>query len=186
MGIATPAFPVLQFAGLLAANTDQLEAARHELMDCYGPIDAMSDPLPFTFTSYYDDEMGQGLLRQWICFSTLFAPEQLSRCKHQTNKAELVLARQFPHGPRRPINIDPGYLNRFKVILASTKDHSHRVYLGDGIYGEVTLHWSKSGWTPWPWTYADYQTSVALNFLTQARDTYLKLLQQRLGPGGRG
>ena len=186
MGIATPAFPVLRFAGLLAADANQLEAARRELTDYYGPIDAMSAPIPFTFTSYYEDEMGQGLLRQWVRFSTLFAPDQLICCKHQTNKIELILARQFAHGPRRPINIDPGYLNRAKVILASTKDHSHRVYLGDGIYGEVTLHWSKTGWTPWPWTYADYQTPVAVNFLTQARDAYLKLLEQRLGPGGRG
>ena len=186
MGIANPVFPVLRFAGLLAADTRQLEAAHRELTDCFGTIDAMSDPIPFTFTSYYQDEMGQGLVRQWVRFRTLFAPEQLIRSKHQTNTAELALARQFPHGPRRPVNIDPGYLNCAKVILASTKDHSHRVYLGDGIYGEVTLHWSKTGWTPWPWTYADYQTTAALNFLTQAREAYFNLLQQRLGPGGRG
>lgn len=186
MGIPSPAFPVLRFAGLLAANPEQLAAACQDMAQCYGPVDAVSEVIPFNFTDYYETQMGAGLLRQWVRFATLCAPEELARCKHETNMAEVRLARRFSQGARRPINIDPGYVNRVKVVLASTKDHSHRVYLGEGIYGEVTLHWSKNGWTPWSWTYADYQSPEALKFLTEARTAYFDLLEQRLGPGGRG
>jgi hypothetical protein len=82
---------------------------------------------------------------------------------------------------QRPINIDPGYVHRYKVVLATTKDHSHRVYISEGIYAEVTLHWSQNVWTPWPWTYADYQTEEALRFFTKARADYLAQLQKIAG-----
>jgi hypothetical protein len=97
--------------------------------------------------------------------------------------AETLLARQFA-APRsggavaRPINIDPGYVHRYKVILATTKDHSHRVYIAEGIYGEVTLHWQQNAWKPWPWTYADYQTREAGAFFVRARTAYLEQLQR--------
>ena len=157
----------------------ELAAARWDLTQWYGEITAMSPPLAFSFTDYYDEEMGQGLLRQWVRFGNLFAPEQLAKCKLETNMAETLLARQFKgRGVPRPINIDPGYVHRYKVILGTTKDHSHRIYLNEGIYAEVTLHWSQNLWTPWPWTYADYRTDMAQQFFTQARSAYLEQLQR--------
>ena len=196
MAVPTPPLPVCRFAGLLASNEEQLAAARHELAQWYGKIDDCSPILPFTFTQYYDDEMGKNLLRQWVRFEALFAPEHLAKCKLETNMAETLLARQFgasgigappvtaaetpaapPHSAR-PINIDPGYVHRYKVILATTKDHSHRVYLAEGIYAEVTLHWHHNRWTPWPWTYADYQSDTAQAFFVKARTDYLAQLQR--------
>jgi hypothetical protein len=187
MAIPSSPLPVCRFAGLLAGSEDQLAAARHELAQWYGKIDAASDILPFTFTQYYDEEMGQNLLRQWVRFEALFNPEHLAKCKLETNMAETLLARQFAdknaaaNTPQRPINIDPGYVHRYKIILATTKDHSHRVYIAEGIYGEVTLHWSQNRWTPWPWTYADYQTDAAQDFFVKARTAYLERLQKVAG-----
>src|ERR1035437_9309250 len=192
MAVPLSPLPVCRFAGLLAGTEDELAAARYELIQWYGKIDDVSAILPFTFTQYYQDEMGQNLLRQWVRFETLFSPEHLAKCKLETNMAETLLARQFrekapavPENParpggggQRPINIDPGYVHRYKVILATTKDHSHRVYLTEGIYAEVTLHWSQNIWTPWPWTYADYQTPQAQDFFTRARTAYLDQLQK--------
>ena len=179
MAIPTSPLPVQRFAGLLASSEDQLAAARFELTQSYGDLDDISPVIPFSFTPYYDDEMGPNLLRQWVRFKNLFAPDLLAQSKLETNRTETLLARQFQHtGVRRPINIDPGYVHRYKVILATTKDHSHRIYLSEGIYAEVTLHWSKNLWTPWPWTYADYQTDTAQNFFTAARTAYLQQLQR--------
>lgn len=179
MAIPTSSLPVLRFAGLLAGTEEELAAAHWELTQWYGEIAAQSPPVPFDFTDYYDDQMGKGLLRQWVRFSNLFAPEQLAKCKLETNMAETLLARQFKgRGVARPINIDPGYVHRYKVILGTTKDHSHRIYLNEGIYAEVTLHWSHNLWTPWPWTYADYRTDTAHQFFTQARTAYLEQLQR--------
>jgi hypothetical protein len=178
MAIPSSPLPVLRFAGLIAGNEAELTAARFELTQWYGPIDDVTEIIPWTFSAYYQDEMGEGLIRQWVRFKSLFAPEHLAKCKLETNMAETLLARQFQRGVARPVNIDPGYVHRYKVILATTKDHSHRVYLSEGVYGEVTLHWSKNVWTPWPWTYADYQTPTALAFFERARTAYLEQLQQ--------
>ena len=191
MAVPTSPLPVCRFAGLLAGSEEQLAAARNELAQWYGKIDDASAILPFTFTDYYKDEMGPNLLRQWVRFDALFSPEHLAKCKLETNMAETLLARQFADQPRgiqpgtpaplRPINIDPGYVHRYKVILATTKDHSHRVYIAEGIYGEVTLHWHQNRWTPWPWTYADYQTETAQSFFQKARTAYLERLQRIAG-----
>ena len=184
MAVPTSPMPVLRFAGLLAGTPEQLAAARFELTQWYGPIDAESEVIPWNFTAYYAGEMGAGLLRQWVRFETLFAPEHLAKCKLETNMAETLLARQFQDPKKtvlRPINIDPGYVHKYKVILATTKDHSHRVYISEGIYGEVTLHWHQNVWTPWPWTYADHRTDAAQAFFVRARTAYLAQLQKIAG-----
>src|SRR3954463_324109 len=123
MAVPISPLPVCRFAGLLAGSEEQLAAARLELTQWYGKIDDTSEILPFTFTQYYEDEMGAGLLRQWVRFEPLFSPEHLAKCKLETNMAETLLARQFVRpekkageGMRRPINIDPGYVHRYKVV----------------------------------------------------------------------
>ena len=177
MAVPTSPMPVLRFAGLLAGTQEELAAARFELTQWYGKIDAESAGIPWNYTEYYQDEMGKGLLRQWVRFESLFAPEHLAKCKLETNMAETLLARQFQRGVTRPINIDPGYVHKYKVVLATTKDHSHRVYMREGIYAEVTLHWSQNRWTAWPWTYADYQSAEASKFFEAARTAYLERLK---------
>ena len=181
MAIPTSPLPVLRFAGLIAGNEAELTAARFELTQWYGPIDDATEIIPWTFSAYYQDEMGQGLIRQWVRFKSLFAPEHIAKCKLETNMAETLLARQFQRGVQRPVNIDPGYVHRYKVILATTKDHSHRVYIAEGIYGEVTLHWHQNRWTPWSWTYADYQSEAAQRFFVKARTAYVERLQRVAG-----
>jgi len=185
MAVPTSPLPVCRFAGLLAGSEEQLAAARFELAQWYGKIDDASDILPFTFTQYYDEEMGKNLLRQWVRFEALFNPEHLAKCKLETNMAETLLARQFADKTakvaQRPINIDPGYVHRYKVILATTKDHAHRVYIAEGIYAEVTLHWHQNRWTPWPWTYVDYQSETAQAFFQKARTAYLERLARAAG-----
>ena len=192
MAVPVSPLPVCRFAGLLASTEPQLAAARAELSQWYGRIDDASAVIPFSFTRYYDDEMGPNLLRQWVRFEALFNPEHLAKCKLETNMAETLLARQFKEGTpaaenhsiARPINIDPGYIHRYKIVLATTKDHSHRVYLREGIYAEVTLHWQQNAWTPWPWTYADYRTPEAADFFTRALTAYLEQIA-RMATNGR-
>lgn len=178
MAVPTSPLPVLRFVGILARHEGDLAAARHKLVEAYGPIDDLSETIPFNFTEYYQKQMGPDLLRQWVRFSTLFSPEQLADCKLETNGIETLLAGEPKRKPPRPVNIDPGYVHRYKIILATTKDHSHRVYLRDGMYAEVTLHWSNNRWTPWPWTYADYQSATAAEFFNRARTAYMDQLQK--------
>lgn len=154
------------FFALLADSHDLIAEVRHRLELDYSPVETASDPVDFTHTRYYEGEMGPGLIRQWIgTQQPIFLPE-LVGTKRYTNQLE-----QF-HGRdgRRRINIDPGYVTLSKVVLATTKDYDHRIYVRDGIYEEVTLHYRRSdGFRPWPWTYPDYQTDIALEFFRRVR-----------------
>ena len=162
------------FAGLLFTSLDFLGQAKERLVKEFGLMDKKSEVMDFTFTGYYDEEMGAGIKRQFVSFTRLILPEQLPVIKLLTNKIEQDLALK---GKRR-VNIDPGYLSLAKVVLATTKDYSHRLYLGQGIYGEVTLTYTKGKFSSFPWTYPDYQTQVYRQFFGEIREIYKKQLSQ--------
>jgi hypothetical protein len=140
----------------------------------FGAIDVRSVPFPFTQTTYYEREMGAGLRRVYITFDALIASAELIVMKHTTNRLEAEWA--TASGNRR-VNLDPGYLDLAKVVLASTKDHAHRLYLGAGIYAEITLRYSRKQFQAWDWTYPDYRLPATRAFFERVREQYK--LQQR-------
>jgi hypothetical protein len=174
--IRTPR-PVKLFVGMLVARTDLFEIAQQETAAKFGAIDAVSDVMPFDFTDYYADEMGPNLLRKFVGFDRLINPKELASAKLFTNELEEKISEQFGNG-RRIVNLDPGYVSLSKLVLASTKDYSHRIYLGDGIFGEVTLHFSNSRFNPWPWTYPDYKTEAYRRFFESLRGQYVETLRK--------
>lgn len=173
MGTARRLTPVKLFVGLLSSDADLLRRARQKLIRVCGPVDVESDVWPFTQTDYYESEMGPNLLRQFVAFQRLIRADQLGEFKQYTNQleneiAEDCLALEIP----RPVNIDPGYIEMAKLVLASTKNATHRIYLGDGIFAEVTLHFVAGRWTPWPWTYPDFRTEHYQEYFLRLRQTY--------------
>ncbi|TWT41269.1 hypothetical protein RAS1_39630 [Phycisphaerae bacterium RAS1] len=182
MGAAKTAKPVKLFAGLLGADVDLLRRARQLLSRRYGRVDLESDIWEFVSTDYYESEMGRGLKRWFIAFEPLLAPDRLAEVKLETNaiEAEIADAAMDPH-IIRPVNIDPGYLNLGKLILASVKDHAHRIYLGAGIYGEVTLRFTDGAWQAWPWTFPDYRLPEYHAFFDRLRARYREQREQAAG-----
>ena len=164
----TPA-PCVLLIGLLAQREAWLAAAERHLVGLFGPIDLASDLLPFTFTDYYDTDMGRGLLRKFLTFQRLVAPDTLAATKLATNALEDRLAAELDAPVPRPVNLDPGLLDGSKLVLASTKDQAHRIYLADGIYAEITLTYRKGRFVPCPWTYPDYRTEPYHAFFAKAR-----------------
>ncbi|MGB9690677.1 MAG: DUF4416 family protein [Candidatus Sumerlaeaceae bacterium] len=166
MGTERKAPPVKLFFGLIASDEYWLERARRRLAHDFSHISHESALIPFNLTGYYEDEMGPGLLRQWIATEKLIPPAKLVEVKRHTNRLELL----FAHEGKRRVNIDPGYVSLSKVVLATTKDHAHRLYVGTGIYEEVTLVYRRSqGFEPWPWTYPDYRLETARKFFLELR-----------------
>lgn len=159
---------VLLLAGLLFRDADIDEQARKLMTAAWGPVLAESETFDFTHTDYYEKEMGGGLKRKFIAFSELINPVELPEIKIASNRMEEELSAA---GKRR-INIDPGYLDMAKLVLASTKDFSHRLFLGGNIFGEVTLRFIKGRFQPLEWTYPDYQEPQPLDFLKHARQLY--------------
>lgn len=164
-------------------DPDARGLAVQELRERFGPVVLESPVYPFYQTSHYAAEMGPGLGKQLLAFDTLVAADSLPVLKRAAIDIERQVAATGRFAEPRPVNLDPGHLTLGKFLLATTKDHSHRLYLGDGIFGEVTLHFRAGRFRPWPWTYADYRTPTVLDFLKQARDVYRDRVR---GPRGEG
>ena len=180
MGQINPPTPVKLFIGMLAQREEWFAAAEQRLAERFGPIDLASDLVAFDFTDYYTPEMGPDLLRKFVTHERLVSPGELAAIKVATNDMEARLAAELGADVPRPVNLDPGILDGSKLILATTKDHAHRIYLAQGIYAEITLTYHKGGFHPMPWTYRDYRSAPYLAFLATARARYL---EQRRGDG---
>jgi hypothetical protein len=173
--------PVKLIVGLLARDLELLALAVDRLGEVFGPIDERSQPAPFTYTRYYESELGEHPWRQFVTFVRLVDPGQLASIKTETNRMEQEWAQEG----RRPVNLDPGYISLSKLVLATTKDYWHRVYLGQGIYAEATLPFRGGAFHPQEWTYPDYRAPEHLAFFLAARERYRGQLQSRRR-GGRG
>ena len=141
-------------------------------------VDWVSPELFFDRTRYYAGEMGWPLYRRFISFEDLTSPERLVQLKHKTNGLE----QQTVTNEKRKINIDPGYISPERLILATGKNFTHRVYLSQGIYADLTLIFQKGCFTPLPWTYPDYADPAIIQLFNQVRENYMKALKQTAGP----
>jgi hypothetical protein len=134
----------------------------------FGKIDFESETLPFNHTKYYEEEFGNDLKRKFVSFAKLTSPAKLPNIKIIANKLEWKLSQS----KKRTVNIDPGYLDLAKLILASTKDYKHRIYLTKGIYSEITLFFENKSFRPWEWTYPDYKTGEYIAIFNRIRNIY--------------
>ncbi|MCX5684974.1 MAG: DUF4416 family protein, partial [Planctomycetota bacterium] len=176
MGQIREVEPVKLFVGMLSAYPVAFTDAEAALVDRLGPLDLRSDLFSHEFTEYYRDEMGHPLVRLFVSFERLVAPDQLPAIKRLTNEIENRMAGEKRWPVVRPINLDPGYIAPSKLVLASTKDFSHRIHLQEGIYAEVTLRYVRGIWKELEWTYPDYRTPAYHKFFTQVRG---RLMEQR-------
>jgi hypothetical protein len=158
------------FCGLIYKEEEILEKTKIKLKEIWGEIDIEEGPFIFDFTDYYQEEMGKDLKRKFISFEKLYIPENVYEWKIITNEIE----KNFSEDGKRKINIDPGYIDSCKVILLSTKDYYHRIYIGKGIYAELTLYYSKGKYNFLNWTYPDYRTENYINFFIKMREKYRK------------
>ena len=173
MGLIIKHPPVKLFMGFIFADESYVFKANQILIKRFGAIDLESETLDFVYTDYYKKEMGEGLKRRFISFKKLIPPDILPEIKIFTNRLENRLSTQ----QRRNINIDPGYLDMAKVILASTKDYSHRIYIKRGIFAEVTLFYQNKEFQPWPWTYPDYKTKDYREIFNKIRQLYIQQIR---------
>lgn len=165
--------PVLFILAASSRYEAALEWARDRCAERYGSVVLVSDPFDFTETAYYTATMGEGLKKQFLAFEKLIDSSALAGIKRETNDWEAEYAALGRHAESRPLNLDPGYLTPAKLVLASTKDHAHRIYLSEGIFAEVTLVYRQRKWQPLEWTYSDYRREDYQRFFTQCRERLL-------------
>ncbi|MFV2066918.1 MAG: DUF4416 family protein [Pirellulales bacterium] len=178
MGNIRPPRRVLLLLAAFGSDPQSLAWARDVAERAWGPIALSSPVFDFEETDYYQTAMGGGLKKTFLVFQRLIDPARLAEIKCRTNAWEDEYREMGRENGRsrqveRPLNLDPGYLTEAKLVLASTKDHAHRIYLSQGIYAEVTLRFRAGDWQPWEWTYPDYRRTDYQRFFTECRD-YLR------------
>jgi hypothetical protein len=190
----TPA-DVRLICGMISADAALFDQAAEALAQTFSQIDLRSEIMVFDFTHYYDAQMGSPLWRQFVSFSRPVQPDILASAKVATNRIEAEFTARLagippqpgaavPQNgtrPARPINLDVGYLDESKLILASMKNFSHRIYLGMGVYAELTLMYHKGRWDSLGWTFPDYASGRYHPFLTQVRSRLRQHLIERRG-----
>ncbi len=156
---------------IISRHSDALTWAKQKLEAHWGPLLLTSPEFDFSETGFYTATMGSELRKQFVCFQPgTFDPANLADYKLQSNAWEKEYAALGMHPEPRPLNLDPGYLTEAKLVLATTKDRDHRIYLRDGIYAEVSLLWLRGAWTAERWTYPDYRREDFQKFFTECRE----------------
>ncbi len=174
-----PPEPAKPFCAVLAADEDWLGRAVDLLQRYFGDIDLSTDELAFDYTDYYESSMGPDLLRRIVSFSDLIDPAHIIDWKLATNGLETELTARRRNVVDRPVNLDPGYVVASKMVLTTAKNYCHRIYLGRGIYAEVTLQWSNGEFLPLEWTYPDYRSETYRAFFRRMRERYM----EQIAPG---
>jgi hypothetical protein len=167
MGSPSSPEPALFFAAIFSGDYSLIIQSREQLEQSYGQVLHSTGVFDFDHTDYYEDEMGRDLKKEIFLFSDIVDPGSIPDIKLDTNRIEKELSR----GSQRDVNIDPGYITLTKVILATTKNYSHRMYIGSGIYCEITLSWEKGTFRPNPWTYPDYKDKDIIGFFNTCRNS---------------
>ena len=162
--------PVLLILAAFSRYGEALDWAREKAEQAWGPITLESERFEHRETDYYEATMGPDLRKCFFAFQTLIDPAELVECKQTSGRWEAEYTALGRHPEPRPLNLDPGYLTQAKLILATTKDRDHRIFLNRGIYAEVTLHFQRGSWQSRPWTYPDYQRADYHEFFTRCRE----------------
>ena len=178
--MAEPTVPpfVKLICGMISADPGLFDRARELLREVFGATDVESETMDFDFTHYYDAEMGSPLYRRFVAFAEPVKPDVLAGAKRATNEIESRLAGACGGRARRPVNLDVGYVGTSKLVLASMKDFAHRVYLGGGVYAEVTLLYRSGRWERLGWTFPDYASPRYHGFLTAAREALRRRIRR--------
>jgi len=155
-------------SSLFSPREEWIEKGIGELEEIFGPTDWVSPRLLFDRTRYYEREMGWPLHRRFVSFGRLIRPEFIVEAKVKTNALE---KRSVQEGRRR-VNIDPGYISLERLVLATGKNYTHRVYLSRGIYADLTLVFRRGTFSALEWTYRDYASPETITMFNEMRKRY--------------
>jgi len=174
MSIPNKADDVKLISSLFSPDKELIDNVINEMESVFGPTDWVSPWLFFDRTRYYEREMGWPLYRRFISFRDLIGPDDIVQKKLTTNMLE---KKYLTADGRRLINIDPGYISLERLVLATGKNYTHRIYLSHGIYADLTLVYHGKSFKAIEWTYRDYGDPSTIEYFNEVRGRYKNQLR---------
>jgi len=160
-------------SSLFSADANLIDRVILEMEGLFGPTDWISPAFFFDRTKYYEKEMGWPLHRRFISFKTLVRPQDIVEIKWKTN----ALEKKESQRGKRKINIDPGYVALERLVLATGKNYTHRIYLSKGIFADLTLIFQRGSFSPLAWTYRDYGDPESIDYFNGVRERYKRQIR---------
>jgi hypothetical protein len=168
--------PVKLYVADLFAAEALLAQALVALEARFGAVDVRGAPVPFDHTDYYAPELGRGLRRTIAAFAELVPPPFIVAAKWAARDIERALSQ----AGRRRVNLDVGFLDAFKVTLASFKERGNKVYLDRDVWLDIQLTFERGKLHPLPWTFPEFRAARYDADLLRIRARYRE--QSRLPP----
>ncbi|MEW6721467.1 MAG: DUF4416 family protein [Thermodesulfobacteriota bacterium] len=165
---SVPASARLLISAIYREERD-LEAAIRRIEEKVGAVRPAGPAFPFDRTDYYAAEMGSPLFRRFLRAEEPVPRDALPDIKIALERIEVDLS----IGDRRTVNLDPGLITPENFILATGKNFTHRVYLRDGVFADLTLVFRKGEYRPLPWTYPDYASDEIRRLLRELRREHM-------------
>ncbi len=165
--------PVKNFVSVIHSDEKLFENFKQKISKHFGEIDTISEPFPFDFTDYYKPEMGENLKRQFFSFKKLTEGDFIVNIK----KKCLEYEENFSENGKRRLNIDPGYIDLYKLVLVSEKYMGHKIYLREGICADLVLLLGKKKLTPFIWTFPDFRSGRYDEYFLKLREIYKNQLK---------
>ena len=175
MGTPVEPKPAKYFIAFLISDLALHAEVEAEILAVLGGVDARGTLAAWQESRFYEAEMGATLWRGFRSLRSLRSAQELAAAKLKTQAIEDKF--RDPASGGRRVNLDPGYLDTLKVVLASTKNANQRIYLNSGIYAEATLFYHHGAFHGLPYTYPDYLTPPTTEFLARARSIYVEQLR---------
>ena len=170
--------PVVRFCAIITRHDAARQWAMKRLADQWGAATVSSCEIPFEAGGYYTPSMGSDLQKTLITSAGFVDPAGLADWKNTTNRWEQDYIDASEHQEQRPLNLDPGYMTQAKLVLATTKDRDHRLYLRDGMFAEVTLTYVGKVWEHHRWSYPSYRTEAVAQFANRCRQNLRQHLKE--------
>ncbi|OGQ08996.1 MAG: hypothetical protein A3G32_09130 [Deltaproteobacteria bacterium RIFCSPLOWO2_12_FULL_40_28] len=161
------------FIGVIFSPEVKVAILSDLLSGAMGVLGEVSSVYDFNHTQYYKEEMGAGLKKIFFAIKRLEDPSHLLTLKKHSIELEKNF---FTKQGKRLANLDPGYLDAVKIVLASGKKGGHKIALGDGIYADMVLDYFTGHFRSFEWTFPDFKSGIYFPFFETLRANYLKHL----------
>ena len=160
------------FVAVLWSREETLQNALRHMESAWGAVDYSGPDRPFNLTDYYEKEMGSDLKRRLVSFRELFPPDRIGEAKHMANNIEDASA-----DSGRAVNLDVGYLDHNKIVLASFKGAGQKIYLGNGAWADLVARYRSGRYQPFEWTFPDFKDGRYDTELKEIREIYRRQRQ---------